>query len=118
MDAPLHNKVLVGVTVMVGGGITDTVATAEPEQVGVEPMIVYVVVVLGDAETTAPKPLLKEDEGVQEYAVAPVAVNVTGFPPTQVVPVLGETVIVNGEAMVMLTVLLPVHPFEVDPTTV
>lgn len=75
-------------------------------------------VVLGVAETTGPKPVLKVVEGLHTYEVAPVAVSVTGLPPTQVVPVLGETVMLKGAAMVTLMVFVPVQPAVVVPTTV
>ena len=63
-------------TLMVGNGLTVTVAVVVPLQPLVVPVIVYVVVLAGVAVTEEPVPLESVADGVQVYDVAPVAVNV------------------------------------------
>ena len=74
---PKH-KVMFGETVTTGTGFTVTVVCADAEHPFASvPVIVYVVVDAGFAVTGEPVVLLKAVAGVQEYVIAPFAVNVT-----------------------------------------
>jgi hypothetical protein len=94
---------------------TVTVTCADAVHPLVVPITVYVVFVVGFAVTVEPVELLSDEDGDQEYVVAPLAVNEVGKPLQ--IAVLGETVITT-----VVTVIVPwpvdVHPLASVPVTV
>ena len=79
------------------------------------PEIVYVVVVPGVNKTEAPAVTSKFVAGVQEYVVAPVAVNVA-VAVAQIVT--SATTIVGSGFTVISTSSVEIHPFASVPVTV
>jgi hypothetical protein len=65
VEEPAQILAVEGVTATVGTGTTLTVATAVLVQIPLAPVIVYVVVVAGDATTIARFALLRPVAGVQ-----------------------------------------------------
>ena len=74
-------------------------------------------VVVGFAVTVAPVVADKPVAGLQEYVVAPLAVNDVLLP-LQIVAVVGDTVTVGFGFTVIATVAVLVHPFPSVPVTV
>ena len=109
----------VGVTATVGEAFTVTVIVCVDVQLPLEPVIVYVVVTVGDAVTTAPVAALSPVAGAHEYVDAPLAVNVVD-PPLQIVDEGDDASVTVGVAAVETTITVEVelHPNELQACSV
>ena len=107
VDCPLQIETLGETISMIP--FTVTVTCADAVQPFVVPTTVYVVLEVGFAETLEPVELLSDEDGDQEYVVAPPAINVAGKPLH--IAVFGDTVTIT-----VVTVTVPC-PVEVQPLT-
>jgi hypothetical protein len=106
---------MLGETVTIGIGLIVTVTCAVAVHPDASPVTVYVVVEDGLAVTDEPVVTLNAVDGVQEYVLAPFAVNVTDCPAQTAAGVF--TVTTGTGFTVTVTTVEPVQPFK-SPTTV
>jgi hypothetical protein len=81
------------------------------------PVIVYVVVIVGLAETVKPVVALNPEAGLHVYVDAPEAERII-FDPLQIVAGLGLTAITGSGLTVTVTVAVLVQPFPSVPVMV
>jgi hypothetical protein len=107
-----------GESVTVGEGFTVTVTVVVlVHPAPLVPVIVYVVVTVGEAETVAPVVALNPVAGAQAYVLAPLAVMLTELP-LQIVGAAGFLVTVGKGFTVTVTVVVFVQPAALVPVMV